>query len=128
MPSSSPRVFSAIGPSSLTEPFAATIKGVKEVGLAVIAGTFTTIIVFAPIIFGAQTDITIFLTHVAVTIIVALLASLLIAQTLVPMLAARVKVPPLPNGRRADVAADQAVYARPQWIVGHRWWSASASS
>ena len=55
-----------------------TMAGVREVGLAVIAGTATTIIVFVPIIFGADTDITIFLTHVAVTIIVALLASLLI--------------------------------------------------
>ncbi len=80
-------------------PFQSTLDGVNEVGLAVIAGTATTIIVFAPIIFGAQIDITIFLTHVAVTIIVALLASLLIAQTLVPMLAARVAVPPRPKAR-----------------------------
>jgi HAE1 family hydrophobic/amphiphilic exporter-1 len=46
------------------EPITATINGVREVGLAVIAGTATTIIVFAPMIFGARTDITIFLTHV----------------------------------------------------------------
>ena len=78
-------------------PLHATIKGVREVGLAVIAGTATTIIVFAPIIVGTKTDIMVFLTHVAITIIVALLASLLIAQTLVPMLAARVAVPPPPT-------------------------------
>ena len=75
-------------------PREATLKGVREVGLAVIAGTATTIIVFAPIIFGTKADIMVFLTHVAITIIVALLASLLIAQTLVPMLAERVTVPP----------------------------------
>lgn len=75
-------------------PLEATLKGVREVGIAVIAGTTTTIIVFLPIMFGTQTDITVFLTHVAVTIIVALLASLLIAQTLVPMLAARIATPP----------------------------------
>ena len=69
----------------------------KEVGLAVIAGTATTIIVFAPMIVGTKTDISIFLAHVAVTIIVALIASLLIAQTLVPMLAARIAVPPQPK-------------------------------
>ncbi len=74
-------------------PFRATYRGVKEVGIAVIAGTATTIIVFLPIMFGTKTDISVFLTHVAVTIIVALLASLLIAQTLVPMLAARVRAP-----------------------------------
>ena len=76
-------------------PLAATYRGVREVGIAVIAGTATTIIVFLPIMFGTKTDITVFLTHVSVTIIVALIASLLIAQTLVPMLAARI---PLPGG------------------------------
>jgi len=79
------------------EPFKATMKGVHEVGLAVIAGTMTTIVVFAPIIFGVKTDIMVFLTHVAITIIVALIASLVIAQTLVPMLAARVAIPPAPK-------------------------------
>ena len=105
-------------------PFSATIKGVREVGLAVIAGTATTIIVFAPIVFGAQTDITIFLTHVAVTIIVALIASLLIAQTLVPMLAARIAVPPRPK-EGALISRLTNNYIRGlKWIVGHRWWSA----
>ena len=105
-------------------PFSATIKGVREVGLAVIAGTATTIIVFAPIVFGAQTDITIFLTHVAVTIIVALIASLLIAQTLVPMLAARIAVPPRPK-EGALISRLTNNYVRSlKWIVGHRWWSA----
>lgn len=106
------------------EPFAATLRGVKEVGLAVTAGTATTIIVFAPIIFGAETDMTIFLTHVAITIIVALVASLVIAQTLVPMLAARVAVPPQPKaGAWISRLTDR--YARSLgWMLGHRWWTA----
>ncbi len=106
------------------EPFKATLDGVNEVGLAVIAGTATTIIVFAPIIFGAKVDITIFLTHVAITIIVALIASLVIAQTLVPMLAARVAVPPRPKAG-AWITRLTDVYVRGlQWILSHRWWSA----
>ena len=105
-------------------PFTATIKGVKEVGLAVIAGTMTTIIVFAPIVFGAQVDITIFLTHVAITIIVALLASLLIAQTLVPMLAARVAVPPLPKEGGLMSRLTGRYVRSLEWIIGHRWWAA----
>jgi HAE1 family hydrophobic/amphiphilic exporter-1 len=105
-------------------PFNATINGVREVGLAVIAGTATTIIVFAPIVFGAQTDITIFLTHVAITIIVALLASLLIAQTLVPMLAARIAVPPRPR-EGAWISRLTRRYVRSlEWITRHRWWAA----
>ena len=106
------------------KPVEATISGVKEVGLAVIAGTATTIIVFAPMIFGAKTDITIFLTHVAVTIIVALVASLLIAQTLVPMPAARIAVPPQPI-EGAWMARLTARYTRSlEWVLGHRWWTA----
>ena len=106
------------------EPFQSTIDGVNEVGLAVIAGTATTIIVFAPIIFGAQIDITIFLTHVAVTIIVALLASLLIAQTLVPMLAARVAVPPRPKAGAWISRLTEKYVGGLEWILGHRWWTA----
>jgi HAE1 family hydrophobic/amphiphilic exporter-1 len=106
------------------KPFSATLKGVREVGIAVIAGTMTTIIVFAPIVFGAQTDITIFLTHVAVTIIVALLASLLIAQTLVPMLAARVAVPPQPSEGALIQRLTNRYVRGLEWIIGHRWWTA----
>jgi len=106
------------------KPFEATINGVKEVGLAVTAGTATTIIVFAPMIFGAQTDITIFLTHVAITIIVALLASLLIAQTLVPMLAARIAVPPQPRSGAWISRLTSRYVVSLEWILGHRWWAA----
>jgi HAE1 family hydrophobic/amphiphilic exporter-1 len=105
-------------------PYTATLEGVNEVGLAVIAGTATTIIVFAPIIFGADTDMTIFLTHVAVTIIVALLASLLIAQTLVPMLAARIAVPPRPKSGALITRITQRYVRSLEWILEHRWWTA----
>ena len=106
------------------KPFEATIGGVREVGMAVIAGTATTVIVFAPMIFGARTDITIFLTHVAVTIIVALIASLLIAQTLVPMLAARVAVPPQPRSGGFMSRLTKRYVSSLEWVIGHRWWTA----
>jgi HAE1 family hydrophobic/amphiphilic exporter-1 len=105
-------------------PREATLKGVREVGLAVIAGTTTTIIVFAPIIFGTKADIMVFLTHVAVTIIVALLASLLIAQTLVPMLAERVAVPPRPKPSGMMMRLTRRYERGLGWIVKHPWWAA----
>ena len=102
-------------------PMQATLRGVREVGVAVIAGTLTTIIVFVPIMFGAKTDITVFMTHVGVTIIVALLASLLIAQTLVPMLAARIKVPPpITSGSAMGRLTDRYV-ASLGWILVRPW-------
>ena len=102
-------------------PHAATLLGVKEVGLAVIAGTATTIIVFVPIMFGTKTDISVFMTHVAVTIIVALLASLLIAQTLVPMLAARIPPPPEPKEKALMSRLTTRYVGSLQWILVHPW-------
>ncbi len=104
-------------------PFRATMKGVHEVGLAIIAGTATTIVVFAPIIFGVKTDIMVFLTQVAITIIVALLASLVIAQTLVPMLAARVALPPPPKpGALMDRLTKRYVRSL-SWELKHPFWT-----
>ena len=105
------------------KPFQATLKGVHEVGLAVIAGTATTIIVFAPIIVGTKNDIMVFLTHVAVTIIVALLASLLIAQTLVPMLAARIRLPSKPKDGALMPRLTRRYIASLRWIIVHPWWT-----
>ncbi|NNC98396.1 MAG: efflux RND transporter permease subunit [Gammaproteobacteria bacterium] len=74
-----------------SDPYAATIEATKEVNLAITAGTLTSVIVFAPIVFSEANPLFLFLKHTAFTIIVALLASLLIAQTLIPMLASRIK-------------------------------------
>jgi len=102
-------------------PLQATLRGVKDVGIAVIAGTLTTIIVFVPIMFGTKTDISVFMTHVGITIIVALLASLLIAQTLVPMLAARIEVPPQPKAGSAMSRLTERYVACLHWILVRPW-------
>ncbi|MEO0580350.1 MAG: efflux RND transporter permease subunit, partial [Pseudomonadota bacterium] len=47
---------------------AATLAGVREVGLAVMASTLTSICVFLPIVFGEQVDVIVFLMHVGLTI------------------------------------------------------------
>jgi HAE1 family hydrophobic/amphiphilic exporter-1 len=75
-------------------PRAATLAGVREVGVATLAGTATCVVVFLPILFGERNQITIFLAHVAVPIVVAMCASLVIAQTIVPMLTSRFPAPP----------------------------------
>jgi HAE1 family hydrophobic/amphiphilic exporter-1 len=80
------------------EPLEATIAGVKEVGVATLAGTFSTVIVFLPLVFGEKNQMSLFLVHVAVPIVVAMLASLVVAQTLIPMLAARMPPPPAVTG------------------------------
>jgi HAE1 family hydrophobic/amphiphilic exporter-1 len=108
-------------------PREATLRGVKEVWLAVTAGTLTSIIVFVPILFGVQTNITVFLTHVAVSIVVAMLASLLMAQTVVPMVAARIPAPPLPRAG-SWMTRLTGRYARAlEWTLRHRWWTGLAA-
>lgn len=106
------------------KPFEATLLGVNEVSLAVIAGTATSIIVFVPIMFGAQNNITIFLTHVAITVTVAMLASLVLAQTLIPMLASR--LPPPTDAQRARwMERLTEWYTRAlSWTLRRKWWTA----
>ncbi|NNE71230.1 MAG: efflux RND transporter permease subunit, partial [Rhodothermales bacterium] len=75
-------------------PRAATLRGVREVSLAVTAGTLTTAIVFLPMVVSQADEVTLFLKHVAVAIIISLGVSLLISLTVVPLLASRLKPPP----------------------------------
>ena len=101
-------------------PFEATLAGVREVGVATLAGTFSTIIVFLPLVFGEKNQMSIFLVHVAVPIVVAMLASLIVAQTLIPMLAARMSPPP-PVAEDSWFGRLQGRYMRSlEWALSHR--------
>jgi hydrophobic/amphiphilic exporter-1 (mainly G- bacteria), HAE1 family len=106
------------------QPGRATLLGVREVALAISAGTLTTIIVFLPNIFGGQSEVTVFLSHVAYTITVALIASLLIAQTVIPLLALKVR-PPVNGNRGQWLKSLTAGYARVlAFSLRHRWTTA----
>jgi hydrophobic/amphiphilic exporter-1 (mainly G- bacteria), HAE1 family len=106
------------------DPIESTLTGVTEVGLAVFAGTLSTVIVFLPIIFGDESEISIFMVHVAVPIVVAMLASLLVAQTIIPTLTARFPPPP-PILADSFFARIQSWYLRRlEWLLAHRKWGA----
>jgi HAE1 family hydrophobic/amphiphilic exporter-1 len=103
----------------------ATLQGVKEVALAVTAGTLTTGIVFLPMIISQADQVTLFLKHVSVAICVALAVSLLISLTVVPLLSARLK-PPAPTTKRTLVDKAAALYTRQlDWMLRHRKTSAA---
>jgi HAE1 family hydrophobic/amphiphilic exporter-1 len=70
-----------------------SITGVKEVALAITAGTLTTAIVFLPNIVSQKDSISLYLKHVSIAFVIALGASLLLAQTIVPLLTSRIKLP-----------------------------------
>jgi len=90
----------------------AAILGSEEMVLAIIASTFTTIIVFLPIVF-TTTEMRILYGGLAWTVTFSLLASLGVAVFLVPMLSARLNlwflgifVPPALRKRAASKSGD----------------------
>jgi len=104
-------------------PQAATLAGVKEVGVATLAGTATCVVVFLPILFGSNNQISIWLTHAAIPICVAMVASLIIAQTLIPMATSRFAAPP-PLDQTSWIARLQERYTRAlDWSIHHRGWT-----
>ncbi len=106
------------------DPIASTLSGVSEVGLAVLAGTLSTIIVFLPIAFGKDNEMSIYMVHVAMPIVIAMVASLFVAQTIIPTLTARFPSPPpvRPGSRFARV---QDWYLRRlDWMFDHKGWAA----
>lgn len=95
--------------------------GVKEVALAITAGTLTTGIVFLPNIINDNDDMAIYLKHVAITICIALGVSLVLAQTIVPLLASRIK-PPKPKDKPNIIDKSITQYSRIlDWTMRHRW-------
>ena len=105
-------------------PRAATLAGVREVGAATLAGTATCVVVFLPILFGSNNQISIWLTHAAIPICVAMVASLIIAQTLIPMATSRFPAPP-PLDSKSWIARLQDRYTKTlDWSIHHRGWTA----
>jgi HAE1 family hydrophobic/amphiphilic exporter-1 len=104
-------------------PQAATLAGVREVGVATLAGTATCVVVFLPILFGSNNQISIWLTHAAIPICVAMVASLIIAQTLIPMATSRFAAPP-PLDETSWISRLQERYTRAlDWSIHHRGWT-----
>ncbi|GAC19576.1 efflux RND transporter permease subunit [Paraglaciecola arctica] len=76
----------------------AAVIGTKEVSMAIIASTLTTMAVFFPLVFVEGIAGQLF-SDQALTVTFALAASLVVALTLIPMLAAREKSTDAPNNK-----------------------------
>ena len=103
----------------------AIVSGVKQVLTPVIAGTLTSICVFAPIIFREEGLLSTFLTHVAVAIVVALVVSLAISITVMPLMvskfANRIKVKSKANGKGFIYAMRRKYESILRFTLAHRW-------
>ncbi len=96
------------------------ILGAKEVGLAVTAGTLTSVVVFLPNIVN-ESFIKQHMYHIGMPIIISLIASLLISLTIIPLLTSKIK-PPKKREKRTliDQLADK--YSRfLGWFIDRRW-------
>ena len=89
-------------------PAEAARNGAGEVTIAVIAATSTTMIIFVPLLFDSESQISIMLGHFGVAVIFALLCSLFISLTLIPLAAARL----LKDGGREPPRLNIGVFRR----------------
>lgn len=71
------------------DPRAAALLGSREVSVAVITATLTSIIVFLPIFFSERNEMNLVLSELGLTVCITLIASLFISQTLIPLASGR---------------------------------------
>jgi len=101
-------------------PSRSILKGVNEVGLAITAGTITTVIVFLPTVLNTRNEVGIYLKHVAISMSIAMGASLLLAATIVPLLVSRVS-PPRRDRKKTSIDRLVAAYRTAlDWSLSHR--------
>ena len=102
------------------KPWYCAVQGTQAVGVAIAAGTLSSVVVFLPNIFGEANDISIFLAQVAIAMSIAHLASWLVAVSLVPMLASKLP-PPKFLGRETAITRLRERYGRTvDWTLRHR--------
>jgi HAE1 family hydrophobic/amphiphilic exporter-1 len=94
----------------------AAIKGTKELIMAVVASTLTTVAVFLPVVF-MQGMVAMIFKDFALTITFALLASLLVAVTLVPMMSAQLLRPEI-NKEDKFAQKDPNFFVKLQYLFG----------
>jgi HAE1 family hydrophobic/amphiphilic exporter-1 len=115
-------------------PFEAARAATAEIGLAVMATTFSLVVIFVPVSFMSSISGR-FLYQFGITAAVAVLVSLLVSFTLTPMMSARLLQAngPGESGRLGEPRSRRGLYARLDrayskvlaWAVGHRWLVAS---
>ncbi len=96
------------------------ILGAKEVGLAVTAGTLTSVVVFLPNIVN-ESFIKQHMYHIGMPIIISLIASLLISLTVIPLLTSKIK-PPKKRVKRTVIDKLSDKYSNfLGWFIDRRW-------
>lgn len=99
----------------------AAVDGASEVGLAILSGTLTTIIVFTPLFFLPPTQMGTQFRAFGTSISFTMLASLGVAFTLVPLLAVRLLRGKMPSPGRVMQWLNQSYSRLLDRLLDHRW-------
>lgn len=109
------------------KPFQAAKQATAEIGLAVMATTFSLVVIFVPVSFMSSVSGR-FLYQFGLTAAVAVLVSLLVSFTLTPMMSARLlhvnagQGPAKPRSRTGFYGViDRRYVAALDWALRHRW-------
>ncbi len=108
-------------------PEQAAVEGANEVGLAILSGTVTTVIVFAPLFFLPATQMGTQFRAFGTSISFTMLASLGVAFTLVPLLAVRLLGGKMPDPGRAMTWMNETYRGMLDRILGHRYITAGVA-
>lgn len=73
-------------------PLDSALLGAKEVGLAIVASTATTVVVFVPMYYMDTGSMSVFMEELGLPLIVALTGSLVLALTIVPLVMSRINM------------------------------------
>ncbi|MEM7583649.1 MAG: efflux RND transporter permease subunit [Acidobacteriota bacterium] len=103
------------------DPRTASLAGARNVSMAVIASTATSLIVFLPLIVGSKSELTTWLGEVGIAIALSLVCSLFSSLTLIPLMTGRF----LPAGKSRPIPLITAMEDRYvkllDWTLRHRW-------
>jgi len=99
----------------------AALDGTRLVTMAVVASTATSLIVFLPLIVGANTDLTTWLREVGITIALALSCSLFSSMTLIPLMSAHFLRSRRTEPSRAISWAEDRYAKVLGWTLRHKW-------
>ncbi len=98
----------------------ASIRGARDIALAITLATLTTVVVFLPLIFMTEHPaVRVIFGGIGIPLCTALLSSLALAVVFLPSVAARVLGPPAPTADGgADEPAPRGVFAIPARLAG----------
>lgn len=97
----------------------AAVIGAREVGIAVTAGTLTSVVVFLPNIVN-ESFIKPYMYYIGMPIIISLIASLLISLTVIPLLTSKIKAPEKRKRTVIDTFSEKYA-AFLGWFIDRRW-------